>query len=130
MAKVNSGSSGCRAMVIMADQFWTKPSALSQQRSGHYQRRLVPANLRLRSASAAGHGSRTPACTLQELPSYTSPSELNLWSNRTLIYRDVKAFLNQIGGDPREARYWLTHFQRAGLSPVFAVLQVRVLRPK
>lgn len=124
MAKVNSGSSGCRAMVIMADQFWTKPSALSQQRSGHHQRRLVPVNLRLRSASAAGHGSKTPAWTLQELHNYTSPSELNLWSNRTLIYRDVKAFLNQIGGDPREARYWLTHFQRAGLSPVFAVLQV------
>ncbi|KAK9977411.1 hypothetical protein ABG768_019225 [Culter alburnus] len=123
MAKVNSGSSGCRAMA-MAGQFWTKPSALSQQRSAHHQRRLVTVNQRMRSASAAGHWSKTPAWTQQELLNNTSPSELNVWSNRTLIYRDVKAFLNQIGGDPREARYWLTHFQRAGLSPAFAVLEV------
>ncbi|XP_067228898.1 N-acetylglutamate synthase, mitochondrial [Chanodichthys erythropterus] len=123
MAKVNSGSSGCRAMA-MAGQFWTKPSALSQQRSAHHQRRLVTVNQRMRSASAAGHWSKTPAWTQQELLNNTSPTELNVWSNRTLIYRDVKAFLNQIGGDPREARYWLTHFQRAGLSPAFAVLEV------
>ncbi|XP_051744741.1 N-acetylglutamate synthase, mitochondrial isoform X2 [Ctenopharyngodon idella] len=123
MAKVNSGSSGCRAMA-MAGQFWTKPSALSQQRSAHHQRRLVTVNQRMRSASAAGQWSKAPAWTQQELLNNTTPSELNVWSNRTLIYRDVKAFLNQIGGDPREARYWLTHFQRAGLSPAFAVLEV------
>lgn len=127
MAKVNSGSSGCRAMA-MAGQFWMKPSALSQQRSSHHQRRLVTVNQRMRSTSAAGHGSKTPAWAQQELLNNASPGELNVWSNRTLIYRDVKAFLNQIGGDPREARYWLTHFQRAGLSPAFAVLEVRVLR--
>ncbi|XP_051573537.1 N-acetylglutamate synthase, mitochondrial [Myxocyprinus asiaticus] len=123
MAQVNSGSSSCRAMV-MAGQFWTKPSALRQQQSGHHQRRLSALNQRMRSASSAGHGRKTPAWTQQEVPNYTSPIDRNAWSNRTLIYRDVKAFLKEIGGDPREARYWLTHFQRAGLSPAFAVLEV------
>lgn len=47
-------------------------------------------------------------------------------SNRTLIYRDVKAFLSEVGGDPREARYWLTQFQRATSpqAPAFAVLEL------
>uniref|UniRef100_A0A8C2JDH4 N-acetylglutamate synthase, mitochondrial n=1 Tax=Cyprinus carpio TaxID=7962 RepID=A0A8C2JDH4_CYPCA len=110
MAKVNSGSSGCRA-VVMAGQFWTRPPALRQQR------RLASVNQRMRASSAAGHGGKNSAWSQQEPPNY-------LWSNRTLIYRDVKAFLNEIGGDPREARYWLTHFQRAGSFPAFAVLEV------
>ncbi|XP_050959507.1 N-acetylglutamate synthase, mitochondrial isoform X2 [Labeo rohita] len=123
MAKVNSGSSGCRA-VVMAGQFWTRPPALSQHRSSHHQRRLTSVNQRMRASSAAGPWSKSPAWSQQELPSYGSLSERNVWSNRTLIYRDVKAFLNEVGGDPREARYWLTHFQRAGSSPAFAVLEV------
>lgn len=46
--------------------------------------------------------------------------------SRHLIYRDVRAFLSEVGGDPREARYWLTQFQRATAtqSPAFAVLEV------
>ncbi|XP_058626277.1 N-acetylglutamate synthase, mitochondrial isoform X2 [Onychostoma macrolepis] len=116
MAKVNSGSSGCRA-VVMAGQFWTRQPALRQQRSAQHQRRLASVNQRMRASSAAGHGGKTSAWSQQELPNYA-------WSNRTLIYRDVKAFLNEIGGDPREARYWLTHFQRAGSFPAFAVLEV------
>ncbi|KAL0198208.1 hypothetical protein M9458_006748, partial [Cirrhinus mrigala] len=107
----------------MAGQFWTRPPALSQQRSGHHQRRLASVNQRMRASSAAGHGSKIPAWSQQELPNYGSLSERNVWSNRTLIYRDVKAFLHEVGGDPREARYWLTHFQRAGSSPAFAVLE-------
>ncbi|KAL1277821.1 hypothetical protein QQF64_024494 [Cirrhinus molitorella] len=122
MAKVNSGSSGCRA-VVTAGQFWTRPPALSQQRSGHHQRRLASVNQRMRASSAAGHGNKSPARSQQELPNYVSLSERNVWTNRT-IYRDVKAFLNEVGGDPREARYWLTQFQRAGSSPAFAVLEV------
>ncbi|XP_073689579.1 N-acetylglutamate synthase, mitochondrial [Garra rufa] len=123
MAKVNSGSSGCRA-VVMAGQFWTRPPAPSQQWSGHHQRRLTSVNQRMRASSAAGRGSKSPARSQQELPYYGSLSERNVWANRRLIYRDVKAFLNEVGGDPREARYWLTHFQRAGSSPAFAVLEV------
>ncbi|XP_043087480.1 N-acetylglutamate synthase, mitochondrial isoform X2 [Puntigrus tetrazona] len=110
MAKVNSGSSGCRA-VVRAGQFWTRPPALRQQR------RLASVNQRMRASSAVGHGGRNSAWSQQELPNY-------LWSNPTLIYRDVKAFLKEIGGDPREARYWLTHFQRAGSFPAFAVLEI------
>lgn len=43
-----------------------------------------------------------------------------------LIYRDVKAFLSDVGGDPREVRYWLTQFQRTSSCqfPAFAVLEV------
>ncbi len=122
MAKVNSGSSGCRA-VVMAGQFWTRPPGLRQQRSAQHQRRLASVNQHMRASSAAGHGGKNSAWSQQELPNYA-------WSNRTLIYRDVKAFLNEIGGDPREARYWLTYFQRAGSFPAFAVLEVRVLRPE
>lgn len=46
--------------------------------------------------------------------------------NRTLVSRDVKAFLNEVGGDPREARYWLTQFLRASSAqaPAFAVLEL------
>ncbi|KAF3847037.1 hypothetical protein F7725_004115, partial [Dissostichus mawsoni] len=46
--------------------------------------------------------------------------------NMNLIHRDVKAFLREVGGNPREARYWLTQFQRASAakSPAFAVLEV------
>uniref|UniRef100_H3D0R6 N-acetylglutamate synthase, mitochondrial n=1 Tax=Tetraodon nigroviridis TaxID=99883 RepID=H3D0R6_TETNG len=47
-------------------------------------------------------------------------------TSRNLIYRDVRAFLSEVGGDPREARYWLTQFQSATAtqSPAFAVLEV------
>ncbi|TKS92401.1 N-acetylglutamate synthase, mitochondrial [Collichthys lucidus] len=98
MAKVNSGSSGCRAMV-MAGKYLSSPSPPALTRnSGHRQRRMFGPQRRMASSDAAGAGGKT---------------------------RDVKAFLNEVGGDPREARYWLTQFQRAASaqSP-FAVLEV------
>ncbi|KAL2100569.1 hypothetical protein ACEWY4_002330 [Coilia grayii] len=119
MAKVNGGSSSCRAMVI-AGQLLSKPSPLCQQNDRHQrflklQRRMM----------ATRRGNKTPALVQTEMPS-TVLLDRNGVSNRTLIYRDVKAFLNEVGGDPREARYWLTQFQRASLSqaPAFAVLEV------
>ncbi|KAK2916074.1 hypothetical protein Q8A67_000448 [Cirrhinus molitorella] len=110
--------------MVTAGQFWTRSPALSQQRSGHHQRRLASVNQHMRASSAVGHGSKSLARSQQELPNYVSLSVRNICSNRTLIYRDVKAFLNEVGKDPLEARYWLTHFQRAGSSPVFAVLEI------
>ncbi|XP_030649556.1 N-acetylglutamate synthase, mitochondrial [Chanos chanos] len=124
MAKVNGTTSGCRA-IVMAGQFLSKPSPLVQ-RQNTTQQRFVRLQRRMKSASAAGQGNKTPAQTQQDVSHSFSTVDRNVWSNRTLIYRDVKAFLNEIGGDPREARYWLTQFQRANLSqaPAFAVLEV------
>ncbi|KAI4888110.1 hypothetical protein NFI96_021827 [Prochilodus magdalenae] len=124
MAKVNGGASGCRAIVI-AGQLLSKPSPLAQrQNSG--QQRFAKLQRRMMSASTAGKGSKTPVWTQQEAPASVSPADRNIRTNRTLIYRDVKAFLNEVGGDPREARYWLTQFQRANRSqaPAFAVLEI------
>ncbi|XP_041943807.1 N-acetylglutamate synthase, mitochondrial isoform X1 [Alosa sapidissima] len=123
MAKVNGGTSSCRAMV-MAGQLLSKPSPLSQQ--NNRQQRFLKIQRRMMAANAAGRGNKTPAWVQQEMPSFLSLSDRHGVSNRTLIYRDVKAFLNEIGGDPREARYWLRQFQRANLSqaPAFAVLEV------
>ncbi|XP_072549698.1 N-acetylglutamate synthase, mitochondrial isoform X2 [Salminus brasiliensis] len=124
MAKVNGGTPGCRA-IVMAGQFLSKPSPLAQrQHSG--QQRFAKLQRRMMSASNAGPGSKTPVWNQQEAPGSVSASDRNVWSNRTLIYRDVKAFLSEVGGDPREARYWLTQFQRANRSqaPAFAVLEI------
>ncbi|KAG9343813.1 hypothetical protein JZ751_013194, partial [Albula glossodonta] len=79
------------------------------------------------SSNDAGHRSKIPAYVAQlDPPGSLTAADRHALSNRTLIYRDVKAFLSEIGGDPREARYWLTQFQRASLSqcPAFAVLEV------
>ena len=123
MAKVNAGTCSCRAMV-MAGQLLSKPSPLSQQ--NNRQQRFLKLQRRVMATSAAGRGNKTPALVQQEIPSSLPLSDRHSVSNRTFIYRDVKAFLNEIGGDPREARYWLTQFQRANLSqvPAFAVLEV------
>ncbi|XP_043911091.1 N-acetylglutamate synthase, mitochondrial [Protopterus annectens] len=47
-------------------------------------------------------------------------------ASRSLIYRDVRTLLTQVGGDPREARYWLTQFQNSNTAnnQPFAVVQV------
>ncbi|KAM4598585.1 N-acetylglutamate synthase, mitochondrial [Polymixia lowei] len=121
MAKVNSGSSGCRAMVMAGTYF---SPALSQ--SLGRQRRMFKLQRRSVSSSAAGKGSNTAAWAQQEYPNPFISTDRFLLSNRNLIYRDVKAFLNEVGGDPREARYWLTQFQRAtsAQTPAFAVLEV------
>ncbi|XP_063071371.1 N-acetylglutamate synthase, mitochondrial [Engraulis encrasicolus] len=122
MAKVNSGASSCRAMV-MAGQLLSKPSPLCQQNDRH--QRFLKLQRRMMATNAAGRGSRITALAQPEMPS-TVLLDRHGVSNRALIYRDVRAFLNEVGGDPREARYWLTQFQRASLSqaPAFAVLEV------
>ncbi|KAJ7992190.1 hypothetical protein DPEC_G00275960 [Dallia pectoralis] len=124
MAKVNSGTSSCRAMV-MAGKYLANPLPGLAPSTGQHQR-MLKIQRRLGSSQAAGKGGNTPALAQQEFHSSLSASDRHVRSNRTLIYRDVKAFLNEIGGDPREARYWLTQFQRANLaqSPAFAVLEV------
>ncbi|XP_036409431.1 N-acetylglutamate synthase, mitochondrial [Megalops cyprinoides] len=123
MAKVNTGSSRCRAM-IMAGQFLSKSSAVVQDNS---QRVFPKLKRHMSSPGAAGGWSKIPASLAQpESPNCVTAADRHVLSNRTLIYRDVKAFLSEIGGDPREARYWLTQFQKAHLtqSPAFAVLEV------
>ncbi|XP_066497557.1 N-acetylglutamate synthase, mitochondrial [Hoplias malabaricus] len=122
MAKMNGGASGCRA-IVMAGQLLSKPSPLAQQQKSG-QQRFAKLQRRMMAGTTAGQGSRTPSWSQQEAPGTASHSDRNVWSNRTLIYRDVKAFLNEVGGDPREARYWLTQFQRASQAPAFAVLEI------
>ncbi|XP_064841988.1 N-acetylglutamate synthase, mitochondrial [Oncorhynchus masou masou] len=123
MAKVNSGTSSCRVM-IMAGKYLTNPSPGLVPSTCH--RRMLKLQRRLASSKAAGQGGKTPALAQHEFSNSFSASDRYVLSNRTLIYRDVKAFLSEIGGDPREARYWLTQFQRASLAqaPAFAVLEV------
>ncbi|KAF0032269.1 hypothetical protein F2P81_014559 [Scophthalmus maximus] len=126
MAKVNSGSSGCRA-VVLAGKYLSSPSPpLLTQSSGLLQRRMLGAHRRTAGSDAAGARGKAAALALQEQPGYFSAAERHALPNRTLIYRDVKAFLSEVGGDPREARYWLTQFQRAtsAQAPAFAVLEV------
>uniref|UniRef100_A0A0D9S130 N-acetylglutamate synthase, mitochondrial n=1 Tax=Chlorocebus sabaeus TaxID=60711 RepID=A0A0D9S130_CHLSB len=47
-------------------------------------------------------------------------------SGRSLVQRDIQAFLNQCGASPGEARHWLTQFQTCHHSPdkPFAVIEV------
>ncbi|XP_074553649.1 N-acetylglutamate synthase, mitochondrial [Halichoeres trimaculatus] len=126
MSKVNGGSSGCRAMV-MAGKYLSGPSAPALTRSSvQRQRRMVCAQRRIMSSDSASTGGKTAAVAQQEQPGYLSVADRHALANRNLIYRDVKAFLNEVGGDPREARYWLTQFQKAtkAQSPAFAVMEV------
>ncbi|CAB1341575.1 unnamed protein product [Coregonus sp. 'balchen'] len=128
MATVNSGTSSYR-VVIMAGKYLTNPSPRLVPSTSHW--RMLKLQRRLASSKAAGQGGKTPALAQQEFPNSFSASDRYVLSNRTLIYRDVKAFLNEIGGDPREARYWLTQFQRASLAqaPAFAVLERMDMKP-
>uniref|UniRef100_UPI0037E952E4 N-acetylglutamate synthase, mitochondrial n=1 Tax=Semicossyphus pulcher TaxID=241346 RepID=UPI0037E952E4 len=126
MAKVNGSSSGCRA-VVMAGKYLSSPSAPALSRSsGQRHRRILGVQRRMMSSDAASTGGKTAALAQQEHPVYVSAADRHALANRNLIYRDVKAFLNEVGGDPREARYWLTQFQRATKvqSPAFAVMEV------
>ncbi|XP_038610204.1 N-acetylglutamate synthase, mitochondrial [Tachyglossus aculeatus] len=45
---------------------------------------------------------------------------------RSLVQRDIQAFLNECGGGPGEARHWLTHFQTTRLAHdrPFAIIEV------
>lgn len=128
MAKVNGGASGCRA-IVMAGQFLSKP-ALAQPQQNTGQRKLAKIQRRMLSVTSAVHAIKTPVQTQLDAASFIPVSERGMWSNRTTVYRDVKAFLSEVGGDPREARYWLTQFQRADVckAPAFAVLEVSRVR--
>uniref|UniRef100_A0A3Q3B3R7 N-acetylglutamate synthase, mitochondrial n=1 Tax=Kryptolebias marmoratus TaxID=37003 RepID=A0A3Q3B3R7_KRYMA len=128
MSKVNSGSPGCRAMV-MAGKYLSNPNGTNAGlagSSGPKQRRMCAPQRRAASSTAAGAGGRIAALAPLENLGYVSAAERHAQASRNLIYRDVKAFLNEVGGNPREARYWLTQFQRAtsAQSSAFAVLEV------
>ncbi|KAF7698027.1 N-acetylglutamate synthase, mitochondrial [Silurus meridionalis] len=126
MAKVHGGASGCRAFV-MAGQFWSKPAPpLAQPQQNTGQRKLAKIQRRMLSVTAAVQVNKRPVQTQQDATNFVPLSDRGVWSNRSLVYRDVKAFLNEVGGDPREARYWLTQFQRAHVckAPAFAVLEI------
>lgn len=120
---MNGSSSGLR-VVVLAGRYWSKPASppgLSTQGPDPPQRKVFRSLRRSVSSNAADNGSR-PAAWPQEDPT----RDRHVLPNRPLIYRDVKAFLSEVGGDPREARYWLTQFQRATSppTPAFAVLEL------
>nr|XP_046272104.1 N-acetylglutamate synthase, mitochondrial [Scatophagus argus] len=125
MAKVSSGSSGCRA-VVLAGKYLSNPSPPALTRtSGHRQRGMFGPQRRMMSSDVGSTGGKNAALAQQEPLGYISAADRHVLANRNLIYRDVKAFLSEVGGDPREARYWLTQFQRASTAqcPAFAVLE-------
>ncbi|KAM8845388.1 N-acetylglutamate synthase, mitochondrial isoform 2-T2 [Spinachia spinachia] len=124
MAKVTSGASGCRAMV-KAGRCLSTPS-LTRGPGGQRRREKLAPQPRTMSADAASTGGNAVALAQHERPGGLSASDKRAPTNRNLIYRDVKAFLSEVGGNPREARYWLTQFQRAtsAQSTAFAVLEV------
>ncbi|XP_031732125.1 N-acetylglutamate synthase, mitochondrial [Anarrhichthys ocellatus] len=124
MAKVTSGASGCRAMV-KAGRYLSSPS-LTRCTGGQRQRKMLGSQGRAMSADAAGTGGKPAASAQQEQLGGFTAADRHAPSNLNLIYRDVKAFLNEVGGNPREARYWLTQFQRAtsAQSTAFAVIEV------
>lgn len=129
MAKVNGGAAGCRA-IVMAGQFLSKPAPpLAQPQQNTGQRKLAKIQRCMLSVTSAVQVNKTPVQSQLDAANFIPLSERSVWSNRTLVYRDVKAFLSEVGGDPREARYWLTQFQRANVckAPAFAVLEVSML---
>lgn len=128
MAKLNSGSSGCRA-VVLAGKYLSSPSPLALTRSSNQrQRRMFGPRRCMMSSDVSGDAGKPAQQQQQQQDSLgcLSAPDRHAPANRNLIYRDVRAFLNEVGGDPREARYWLTQFQSATAtqSPAFAVLEV------
>ncbi|XP_038132802.1 N-acetylglutamate synthase, mitochondrial [Cyprinodon tularosa] len=124
MSTVNSSSTGCRA-AKMAGKFLSGSGRCSAVTTGQQQGRMR-SHCQAVSSTTAHMGGPPAAVRQQDNPGYFSATDRNAQTNRNLIYRDVRAFLNEVGGDPREARYWLTQFQRSTLvqSPAFAVLEV------
>ncbi|MGH0154786.1 UNVERIFIED_CONTAM: hypothetical protein FKN15_033526 [Acipenser sinensis] len=120
MANVNPGSTSSRA-VAMASHLLSKPTVRTQQ--AHLGRSVPKLRRQMSDLAAGGYSGNISL----PLPEEDKPSAGRaLASSRSLIHRDVKAFLNELGGDPREARYWLTRFQKcsASQSPAFAVMEV------
>ncbi|XP_056263658.1 N-acetylglutamate synthase, mitochondrial [Pseudoliparis swirei] len=124
MAKVTGSASGCRAMVKVGR--YLSCSSLARCAGGQRQRETFGPQRRTMSADAAGTEGKSAALAQQEQLGCLPAADRHMPTNRNLIYRDVKAFLNEVGGNPREARYWLNQFQRAtsAQSTAFAVLEV------
>ncbi|XP_072417726.1 N-acetylglutamate synthase, mitochondrial isoform X1 [Chiloscyllium punctatum] len=116
MATASSASAGTRA-VAKAGQLLSCRRLLSSP--------SVPGVRRLSAVKASGH-SRSRNTPVPETDR-SVPLVSHHRATRSLVYRDVKLFLNEIGADPREARYWLTQFQNAsssGNNKLFAVVEV------
>lgn len=119
-------------MVIARKYLSNLPPSVLTRTSSLPQRKMFSQQHRVVSGNGAGTEGKPAALAQQEHRGYVSAVGRHVKTNRNLIYRDVKAFLNEVGGDPREARYWLTQFQRAtsAHSPAFAVLEVNFNRKK
>ncbi|XP_043531019.1 N-acetylglutamate synthase, mitochondrial isoform X3 [Chiloscyllium plagiosum] len=116
MATASSASAGTRA-VAKAGQLLSCRRVLGSP--------SVPGVRRLSAVKASGHSRsrNTPGPETDR----SVPLVSHHRATRSLVYRDVKLFLNEIGADPREARYWLTQFQNAsssGNNKLFAVVEV------
>ena len=78
---------------------------------------------------AHSHAAEEPSWTLPPAPP-VSPDSPGPPAGRSLVQRDIQAFLNQCGASPGEARHWLTQFQTCHHSAdrPFAVIEVRARR--
>ncbi|XP_078385795.1 N-acetylglutamate synthase, mitochondrial isoform X2 [Cetorhinus maximus] len=125
MATASSASAGTRA-VAKAGQLLSSKHALSAASCAAPAAAAVPGIRRLSAVKASGHN-RPRNAPMQEAADRSVPLVNHHRATRSLVYRDVKMFLNEIGADPREARYWLTQFQNAstsGNNKLFAVVEV------
>ncbi|GCB71329.1 N-acetylglutamate synthase, mitochondrial isoform X2 [Scyliorhinus torazame] len=116
MATASSASAGTRA-VAKAGQLLSSKHVLNSP--------CAPAR-RLSAVKASGRN-RSPSSPTQEAADRSVPLVSHHRATRSLVYRDVRLFLNEIGADPREARYWLTQFQNvssSGNNRLFAVVEV------
>ncbi|CAL8301515.1 unnamed protein product [Merluccius merluccius] len=122
MSAVHSSVSG-RLAAVLSGRYWTQSASPPGLRAPAPRRRMSSCPPRRAASSSAADSGRQPAAWAQQ---EDLARDRHARSNRTLIYRDVKAFLKEVGGDPREARYWLTQFQRASSpqAPAFAVLEL------
>uniref|UniRef100_A0A3Q3DBB1 N-acetylglutamate synthase n=1 Tax=Hippocampus comes TaxID=109280 RepID=A0A3Q3DBB1_HIPCM len=112
MATVKRGQSGYRA-VVMAGQYLSTKSHLA-----------LPNGLQARGVTGdAPRRASSPGASRMARKTAARHFSLAGGAKANVISRDVKAFLSQVGGNPREARYWLAQFQRATSSP-FAVVEV------
>ncbi|XP_034046197.1 N-acetylglutamate synthase, mitochondrial [Thalassophryne amazonica] len=122
-----SGSSSCCRTAVVVGKYLSSPSTLVFVRSsGKQPRRVLGSQQRLVSSDAQCKRGKAAASALRDFQGSFYTTDRHSLNNRSLIYRDVKVFLNEIGGDPKEARYWLTQFRReaSGQTPAFAVLEV------
>ncbi|XP_038635041.1 N-acetylglutamate synthase, mitochondrial isoform X2 [Scyliorhinus canicula] len=121
MATASSASAGTRAVAKAGQLLSSSKHVLSSP--------CAPApGLRRLSALKASGRNRSPSIPTQEAADRSVPLVSHHQANRSLVYRDVRLFLNEIGAAPREARYWLTQFQNVSSSGnnnrLFAVVEV------